>query len=52
MPPTEKPGNAKQNDDTKSLNDTREDTEQPAGEFATEEDAEKIGKKDPHGNRR
>lgn len=52
MPETEKPGNARQEDDTKSLNDTRKDTEQPAGEFETEDDADKIGKKDDHGNRR
>ncbi|WP_160297859.1 hypothetical protein [Devosia chinhatensis] len=33
MPHREQPGNAGQNDDTKSLVEGREDAEQPAGEF-------------------
>lgn len=32
------PGNAKQSDDTKSLVETREEAEQPAGEFETVHD--------------
>lgn len=33
-----KPGNAKQDDDTKSRLEGRKDIEQPAGEFETEHD--------------
>lgn len=36
-----KPGNAKQDDDTKSLTEARKDSEQPAGEFETEHDGAK-----------
>jgi hypothetical protein len=35
---TDKPGNVKQDDDTKSLVEAREEAEQPAGEFETAHD--------------
>lgn len=38
MPDREKPGNARQDDDTKSLVEAREEAELPAGEFETAHD--------------
>jgi hypothetical protein len=44
--PDSKPGNAEQDDDTKSRLEGREDIEQPAGEFETEHDGVKPDRQD------
>ena len=52
MADTQKPGNASQDDDTKSLTEARENSEQPAGEFETEHDGVKPDVKEDNAKRR